>query len=205
MAFDATIYENRPSDAAYITYQFAPHWWPSPAGVDELSATVELVLAHVSHLGPKSLDFTGLGAAEVHPEHLAVTLRALVPWRDEVPGWFEAANVCAAACLRQRLTPEDVMFGLPFDLTATRAPDPSLARDRYRAALQEIVQLAPRSPAGRIAAQALGVVPVPAALGKTRYLDGPASVPGAPARSLRSSRGQPTNLATAGLSTTPRD
>ena len=137
---------------SFLVGQMVTVCLPRTASVADLAFTCEMALQQVVEHGPQSLDFTGLLPRAVHPEHLAMALRCLSHWRDDVPGWHAAVEVCAEACPLRGLDPADVLFGLlptfpspaPVPADAAR-PAPTLAevtaeRDAYFTTLTTIAR-----------------------------------------------------------------
>lgn len=80
--------------------------------VDDLSETVDAVYEGIDIFGPSFISLADLEPHLVQGEHLAATLRATFPWRDEVSGWNNALEVARAALINAGADPDDALYGL---------------------------------------------------------------------------------------------
>lgn len=84
----------------------------APVDVDALSETVDAIYDAIDRFGPGSIDLTGLTGAQVNGEHLAVILRASIPFRTQIPGWSEARAVAVEALQIANIPVGDVLAGI---------------------------------------------------------------------------------------------
>lgn len=80
--------------------------------VDDLSDTVDAVYEGIAIFGPSFISLANLAPESVQGEHLAATLRATYPWRDEVSGWNDALEVARTALAYAGEDPDDALYGL---------------------------------------------------------------------------------------------
>lgn len=80
--------------------------------VDDLSDTVDAVYEGIGIFGPTFISLENLDPHHVQGEHLAATLRATFPWREEVRGWDNALMVARTALTNVGADPDDALYGL---------------------------------------------------------------------------------------------
>ena len=79
--------------------------------VDDLTITVEHTLDMVEQFGIHAIDLKSL-PSDAKGEHLAVMLRAISSWREELPDWHNAITHTKEVLIKEGEDYQDVLYGL---------------------------------------------------------------------------------------------
>lgn len=77
-----------------------------------LQLTADRAFSAIHLGGPASIDLLLLQDGEVNGEHLAMLLRCIAVWHNEMPGWDRAIAIAKSALTIEGKDAEDALFGI---------------------------------------------------------------------------------------------